>query len=85
MDNMFHEAVQYLVWIIGVLMGWLFKILHGKANKTEVDELKAEIQRLREKMFSLLETLATKEDFNKLERKLDKLIDREIDRGSRCR
>lgn len=81
MEDLFHEAVQYVVWVIGGLMGWLFKSLHGKANKSEVDELKAEIQRLREKMFSLLETLATKEDFNKLERKLDKLIDREIDRG----
>lgn len=81
MEDLFHEAVQYIVWVIGGLMGWLFKSLHGKANKSEVDELKSEVQRLREKMFSLLETLATKEDFNKLERKLDKLIDREIDRG----
>lgn len=81
MEDLFHEAVQYIVWVIGGLMGWLFKSLHGKANKSEVDELKSEIQRLREKMFSLLETLATKEDFNKLERKLDKLIDREIDQG----
>lgn len=81
MEDLFHEAVQYVVWVIGGLMGWLFKSLHGKANKSEVDELKSEVQRLREKMFSLLETLATKEDFNKLERKLDKLIDREIDRG----
>lgn len=81
MEDVIHEAVQYVVWIIGGLMGWLFKSLHGKANKSEVNELKAEVQKLRDKIFSLLETLATKEDFNKLERKLDKLIDREIDRG----
>lgn len=85
MEDLIHEAVQYLVWVIGGLMGWIFRSLHGKANKSEVDELKAEIQRLREKMFSLLETLATKEDFNKLETKLDKLIDREMDRGGRRR
>lgn len=47
----------------------------------ELEKLEEELQRLREKVFSLLETLATKEDFNKLERKLDKLIEREIDRG----
>ena len=81
MEDVIHEAVQYVVWIIGGLMGWLFKSLHSKANKSEVNELKAEVQKLRDKIFSLLETLATKEDFNKLERKLDKLIDREIDRG----
>ena len=60
---------------------WIGKTLHGKANKSEVEKLEEKLQRLREKVFSLLETLATKEDFNKLERKLDKLIEREIDRG----
>lgn len=46
----------------------------------EVEKLEEELQRLREKVFSLFEKLATKDDLNKLEAKLDKLIDREIDR-----
>mgnify|MGYP000030254078 CR=1 FL=1 len=81
MEDLFHTAVEYTVMAIVGIIGWIGKTLHGKANKSEVEKLEEELQRLREKVFSLLETLATKEDFNKLERKLDKLIDREIDRG----
>lgn len=81
MEELIHAAVEYTVMAMVGVIGWIGKTLHGKANKSEVEKLEEELQRLREKVFSLFEKLATKEDLNKLEAKLDKLIDREIDRG----
>jgi hypothetical protein len=81
LEDLIHTAVEYTVMTMVGIIGWIGKTLHGKANKSEVEKLEDELQRLREKVFSLFEKLATKEDLNKLEAKLDKLIDREIDRG----
>ena len=78
LEEWFHSLVDYAVVGMGAVIGWIINNLHNKATKEEVQELRSELKDLREKMFS---TLATKEDFNKLESKLDKLIDREIDRG----
>lgn len=81
MEDLIHTAAEYTVMAMVGIIGWIGRSLHGKANKSEVEKLEEELQRLREKVFSLFEKLATKEDLNKLEAKLDKLIDREIDRG----
>lgn len=81
MEDLIHTAVEYTVMAIVGIIGWIGKTLHGKANKSEVEKLEDELQKLRDKVFSLFEKLATKDDLNKLEAKLDKLIDREIDRG----
>lgn len=81
MEDLIHTTVEYTVMAMVGIIGWFGKTLHSKANKSEVEKLEEELQRLREKVFSLFEKLATKEDLNKLEAKLDKLIDREIDRG----
>lgn len=81
MEEIIHTAVEYTVMAMVGIIGWIGRSLHGKANKSEVEKLEDELQKLRDKVFSLFEKLATKEDLNKLEAKLDKLIDREIDRG----
>lgn len=81
MEDLIHTAVEYTVMAMIGIMGWIGRSLHGKANKSEVEKLEEELQKLRDKVFSLFEKLATKEDLNKLEAKLDKLIDREMDRG----
>lgn len=81
MEDLVHTAVEYTVMAMVGIIGWIGKTLHSKANKSEVEKMEDELQKLRDKVFSLFEKLATKEDLNKLEAKLDKLIDREIDRG----
>lgn len=81
MEDVIHTVVEYTVMAMVGIIGWIGRSLHGKANKSEVEKLEIEIKDLREKVFSLFEKLATKEDLNKLEAKLDKLIDREMDRG----
>lgn len=81
MEDLIHTAVEYTVMAMVGVIGWIGRSLHGKANKSEVEKLEDELQKLRDKVFSLFEKLATKDDLNKLEAKLDKLIDREIDRG----
>lgn len=82
MEDLIHTAVEYTVMAIVGIIGWIGKTLHGKANKSEVEKLEEELQRLREKVFSLFEKLATKDDLNKLEAKLDKLIDREKEKSN---
>lgn len=85
MEELIHTAVECTVMAMVGVVGWMGKSIHGKANKTEVERLESQLQSLREKVFSLFEKLATKDDLNKLEVKLDKLIDREIERGNRRR
>lgn len=85
LEEIIHTAVECTVMAMVGIVGWMGKSIHGKANKTEVERLENQLQSLREKVFSLFEKLATKDDLNKLEAKLDKLIDREIERGNRKR
>lgn len=85
MEELIHTAVECTVMAMVGIVGWMGKSIHGKANKAEVERLETQLQSLREKVFSLFEKLATKDDLNKLEAKLDKLIDREIERGNRKR
>lgn len=55
MEDLIHTAVEYTVMAIVGIIGWIGKTLHGKANKSEVEKLEEELQRLREKVFSLFE------------------------------
>lgn len=61
-------------------MGWFFTNLNKKADVTDIREIRQDVESLRENFFSLIKTLATKEDFNKLENKIDNLINRELDK-----
>ena len=75
MEETIRTILNYaLIGRCGVI-GWMFKTLQTKADKEEVAKLQDEVNGLRESMFR---TLATKEDVNKLEVKIDKLIDREL-------
>lgn len=75
MDETIRTILNYAVVCMFGVIGWMFKALQNKVDKEEVEKLHDEVNSLRESMFR---TLATKEDVNKLEVKIDKLIDREL-------
>lgn len=49
MEDLIHSAVEYTVMAMVGIIGWFGKTLHSKANKSEVEKLEEELQRLREK------------------------------------
>lgn len=76
-EEIVKSILNYAVIGLFGIMGWFFKSLQDKADKDEVERVNLEISKLRESMFK---TLATREDVTKLEVKIDKLIDRELNK-----
>lgn len=75
MEEIIRAICNYAVLGLVGVMGWFFKSLQNKVDRTELEKLSNEVYQLREHIFK---NLATKEDLNKLEQKIDKLIDREL-------
>ena len=74
-EEILKKVCDYAILGMMAAMGWFFKSLQTKADKSEIDLLRNEVSQLREHVF---QNLATKNDLNKLEIKIDKLIDREL-------
>lgn len=67
--------MEFILFAASLFVGWnayLHRTLHLKAYKAELDDLKAEVEKLKDRMYT---NMATRADIERLEGKLDKLID----------
>ncbi len=67
--------IEGVAGVMAAAIVWNFKTLLGKSSKIEVAELRSQVEKLNEFIYK---NVATKDDFYRLDAKIDKLIDREL-------
>ena len=77
--EIYMAVITALVGVIGFFLARSFSDLSGKAEKTDLEDLRSEVEQLRNSMADIKENYLTKEDFFreqlKTEKKLDKIMD----------